>query len=74
VAKIEDPQQQKCSLCGVETVCVEISVTTGGDPGLFSVGENYWICQICAQTPIGDLIEKAFNDRDARPQFPPMPS
>jgi len=68
--KRKDPQLQKCDLCEAETICVEVSVTTGGVPGMMTVGENFWICQVCAQTPIGDLIERAFKARDARPQLP----
>lgn len=66
-------QLQPCDLCGAKVICVQVSVTTGGSPGIFTVGENYWVCLGCSSTPIGDLVDRAFADRDAERGDPVKP-
>ncbi len=61
----KSPQDQKCSLCDAEAHCVEVSVTTGGND-LFSTSENFWVCLLCSQTPIGELVRMAFEAVDKR--------
>ena len=63
----ENPQNQKCDLCGGTGHCIGVSITTAGVPGLVSVGPSYWVCMVCSHTPIGELIRMAFDTRDGRP-------